>query len=57
MLLIDVDAKSQQAQIYIEAGDKTLKSLYSDLESYISAKTRDTFGCGAAGAGLGAFGK
>ena len=54
---MDVDAKSQQAKIYFEAGDKTLRSLYSDLESYLSAKRWDTFGCGAAGAGLGALGK
>lgn len=50
MLLMDVDAKSQQAKIYFEAGDKTLKSLYSDLESYLSAKRWKAFGWGAAGA-------
>ena len=57
MLLMDAEAKSQQCKIYVEAGDKTLKSLYSDLESYQSANRWNAFGWGAAGAGLGALGK
>ena len=57
MRLMDVDAKSQQAKIYFEAGDKTLKSLYSDIESYQSANRWNAIGWGTAGAGLGALGK
>ncbi|XP_044173905.1 uncharacterized protein LOC114958401 [Acropora millepora] len=57
MLLMDVDAKSQQAQIYFEAADRTMKSLYSDMKSYLSASGWDVFGWGAAGVGLGALGK
>lgn len=54
---MDVDAKSQQAQIYFEAADRTLKSLYSDMKPYISASEWDVFAWGVAGAGLGAVGK
>ena len=54
---MDAEAKSQQAKNYFEAGDKTLKSLYYDLESYRSANRWNAFGWGAAGVGLGALGK
>ena len=54
---MDVDAKSKQAKIYFEAADETLKSLYSDIASYLSPSGWNVFGWGAAGAGLGALGK
>ena len=54
---MNVDAKSQQAKIYFEAADKTLKSLYSEIDSYLSANGWNVFRWGVAGAGLGALGK
>ena len=54
---MDVETKSQQAQIYFEAADRTLKSLFSDMKSYKSASGWDVFRWGVAGAGIGAVGK
>ena len=33
-LLLDIEAKSQQAEIYIEAAEKVLESLPSEVDSY-----------------------
>ena len=33
-LLLDVEAKSQQAEIYVEAAEKALESLPSEVDSY-----------------------
>ena len=60
MLLMDVEAKSQQAKIYFEVVEKTLESFYFDVESYRSEQGVsgwNVFGWAAAGAGLGAIGK
>ena len=64
MLLMDVEATSQQAQIYFEDADGALSSLSSDVESYRSEQGVSGWKvslCGAAGAvtgaGLGALGK
>lgn len=33
-LLLDIEAKSQQAEIYVEAAEKALESLTSEVDSY-----------------------
>ena len=64
MLLMDVEATSDQAQIYFEDADETLLSFFSDVESYRreqGVSGWNVFRWGAAGAvagaGLGALGK
>ena len=60
-LLLDVEAKSQQAKIYAEVAEKTLVSLSSEVDSYRREQNVrsgwNVLGAVAAGAGLGALGK
>ena len=59
-LLLDVEAKSQQAEIYVEAAEKALESLPSEIESYRREQAvsgMNVFRAVAAGLGVGALGK
>ena len=58
-LLMDVEAKSQQAEIYHGKADSTLESLRSGIESYQNeggVSGWDIFSSAAAGAGAGLLG-
>ena len=60
ILLIDVEATIQQAKIYVDAAEKALVSLSSEVESYRREQVVsgwNVFLSVAAGAGVGALGK
>ena len=60
MLLMDAEAKSQQAKIYAKRADKTWESLSSAVESYRreqGVSGWNVFRAVAVGAGAGALGK
>ena len=58
-LLLDIEAKSQQAGIYVEAAEKALVSLSPEVDSYEKEQRVsgwNLFLSVAAGAGAGALG-
>ena len=59
-LLMNVEAISQEAKIYVEAAEKGPESLPSEIESHRreqSVNERKIFQAAAVGAGTGALGK